>query len=105
MTVRNATFDELDAVKKQLVTLESRVSAIVDRVNTIFASAARADERLKAMIVAVNNATQRAERLDVRALKRLEEFDFERANAAAVTVAKLKLDVEKLTANVAKLRR
>lgn len=74
MTVRNATFDELDAVKR-------------------------------ATIVSVNNATRRAEAVDIRALSRLEAFDFDKANEAAVTVAKLKLDVEKLAANVAKLRR
>ena len=105
MTVRNATFDELDAVKKQLITLQSNVSAIVTRLNVVFASAHQADERLKATIVSVNNATRRAEAVDIRALRRLEAFDFDKANEAAVTVAKLKLDVEKLAANVAKLRR
>ena len=61
---RSATFDELDAVKKELQTLEVRVERVVTALNAALQHAQQADQRLR-----------RTERLDVARLQALQGLD------------------------------
>jgi hypothetical protein len=63
-TSRSATFDELDAVKKELQTLEGRVDRIVTGLNAALQHAQQADRRLR-----------RTERLDVARLQAHQGLD------------------------------
>ncbi len=61
---RPATDDELDAVKKELQTLEKRVDQIVTGLNAALRSAHNSDQHLRRM-----------ERLDAARLERLQSID------------------------------
>ena len=62
---RPATIDELDTVKKELQTLEARVTQIVTGLNAALRSAHNSDQLL-----------HRIERLDAARLERLQSIDF-----------------------------
>lgn len=102
---RPATFDELDAVKKQLVDLERRVDGVVNGVNGGLRHAQQADQRIEAAMRSADAAMRRTERLDSAKIAALQALDV----ALLVTVvrgwAQMNRSVEKLEQSVAKLER
>ena len=93
-TSRPATFDELDAVKKELQTLEHRVDGIVSGVNTALRHAQQFDQQLR-----------RTERLDVARLQALQGLDVAVILALLSAWPRTLQKIEKMEQAIAKLQR
>ena len=102
---RPATYEELDAVKKELVSLERRLSAIVNDLNNTLRNSHESDQRLQATMQAADAAQRRTERLDVAMLLRLQTVDISLLLAVLSAWPRLRQSVDKLEQSVAKLQR
>jgi len=91
---RPATDDELDAVKKDLQTLQHRVDQILTGLNAALRSAHDYDQRLRRM-----------ERLDTAKLERLENIDFASITSVIAEAAHTREKVAKIEQAVAVLQR
>lgn len=92
-TSRSATFDELDAVKKELQTLEGRVDRIVTGLNGALQHAQQADQRLR-----------RTERLDVARLQALQGLDVTLIVALLSAWPRTLQKIDKMERAIAKLQ-
>ena len=93
VTSRSATFDELDAVKKELQTLEGRVDRIVTGLNAALQHAQQADQHLR-----------RTERLDVARLQALQGLDVTLIVALLSAWPRTLQKIEKMEHAIAKLQ-